>query len=295
MVEFDLLRKTELRIEKVMLQNANLSEIASTVARVLGIECDNLIVTDVQSDVMTIDILKGSIDAYNILAKKDELLHRLSVIPGVSVTEKTSICSAGMLGWITLDHDKSRSALKRSEKIAEKIQQQLSRRAIVFSTGFEIINGQVKDTNTVAIAKRLEGEGYSVSRGGTLKDDELLIAAHLRQAIDDGYTLIITSGGVGAEEKDKTIEAIVALDPEAATPYVTRYQRGTGRHHKDGVRIAVGEALGALIIALPGPNEEVESTLDVVVKGLRFDLDKHTFAEDIAYNLRQRLQRKTEH
>ena len=290
-----MLRKTELRIEKVLLQNANLTEIASAVAKVLGIESNNLIVTDVQGDVMTIDILKGSIGAYNILAKRDELLHRLSVIPGVSVNEKTSICSNGMLGWIALDQKKSKLALKRSEKIAERIHQRLSKRAIVFSTGFEIINGQVKDTNTAAIAKRLEGEGYSVSRGGTLKDDELLITAHLRQAIDDGYTLIITSGGVGAEEKDKTIEAMVALDPEAATPYVSRYQRGTGRHYKDGVKIAVGEVSGTLIIALPGPNEEVESILDVLAKGLRFDLDKHTFAEDIAHSLRQRLQRKTGH
>ena len=95
--------------------------------------------------------------------------------------------------------------MKRSEKIAEKIQQRLSRRAIVFSTGFEIIKGQVKDTNTAAIAKRLEGEGYLVSRRGTLKDDELLIAAHLRQAIDDGYTLIITSGGWAPRKKTKLL------------------------------------------------------------------------------------------
>jgi len=31
--------------------------------------------------------------------------------------------------------------------------------------------------------------------------------------------------------------SVLALDPEAAAPYICRFQKGTGRHHKDGVRI----------------------------------------------------------
>jgi len=293
--EFDLLRKTELRIEGIALQNANLNQIATVVADMLGIDGKEVLVTDVQGDTLAIDILKSSLDAYDILGKKDALLRRLSKLPGIAITEKTSICSEGMLGWIALDYGKARPVLKRSERMAEEIRQRLSKRAIVFSTGFEVASGQVKDTNTPIIGQRLEAEGYSVTSGPTLSDDELLITANLRQAIDDGYGLVMTTGGVGAEVKDRTIEAVLALDPEAATPYICKYQEGTGRHLKDGVRIAVGQAFDSLIVALPGPNDEVKSSLNVLVKDLQSNSSKHTLARDIATVLRKRLQQKTRH
>lgn len=295
MAEFDLLRKTELRIQGIALRNANLNEIAAVVADMLGIDHNSVLVTDVQGDTLAIDILESSLDAYDILGKKDELLQRLSKLPGVGTTQETSICSEGMLGWIALDDSKARPALKRAEGIAEEIRQRLSKRAIVFSTGFEVASGQVKDTNTPTIGRRLEAEGYSVTSRPTLRDDELLIAANLRQAADDGYSLVITTGGVGAEVKDRTIEAVLALDPEAATPYICKHQQGTGRHLKDGVRIAVGQASDTLIVALPGPNDEVKSSLNVLVKGLASGSSKHILAMDIATVLRKRLQQKTKH
>jgi molybdopterin biosynthesis enzyme MoaB len=159
-----------------------------------------------------------------------------------------------------------------------------------------VASGQVEDTNRPAIARRLEAEGYSVALGPVLEDDELLIAARLRQAFqDDGYGLIITTGGIGAEEKDHTVEAVLALDPAAAAPYVCSYQKGTGRHHKDGVRIAVGRVFEALIVALPGPNDEVRSSLDVLAKGLKSGWDKDALAEQIAANLREGLREKMKH
>jgi molybdenum cofactor synthesis domain-containing protein len=290
--EFDLLRKTELKIEKISLQNANLNEVADTVASILKMDRNDILVTDVQGNALTIDILRRSIDANNILGKKEELLQRLSTVPGVTITKETSICSEGMLGWIGLNSGKAKSALKRSEKMSRGILERLAKRAIVFSTGFEVANGQVKDTNTPSISQRLKGKGYSVTLGRTLRDDEFLIAANLRQAVADGYGLVITTGGVGAEEKDHTVEAVLALDPEAATPYICKYQKGTGRHHKDGVRIAVGQILETLIVALPGPNDEVRLSLDVLVEGLVSGLRKDILAERIANSLRNKLQEK---
>lgn len=290
MAHFHLLQKTELRIERIWLQNANLNDIAAVVADSLGMDHDRVFVTDVRDDTITIDILAESMDANNIVGKQDKLLQRLADLPGIDITERTSVSSDGMLGWIALDDRKARQALNRSEKMAEEIRRKLSKRAIVFSTGFEVADGQVKDTNTPTIVQRLEAEGYSVTWGPTLKDDELLIAGKLRQAVyDDGYGLVITTGGVGAEEKDSTAEALLALDPEAATPYICKYQKGTGRHCKDGVRIAVGQAGESLIVALPGPNDEVRSSLDVLVKGLKSNLSKHVLAEEIAKNLRKKL------
>ena len=167
---------------------------------------------------------------------------------------------------------------------------------MVFSTGLEVSSGQIEDTNKPTIAQRLEAEGYSVTLGPTLKDDHTYIIGHMRQAIDGGdYGLVIITGGVGAEAKDHTIEAVLALDPEAATPYICKFKKGAGRHAKDGVRIGVGKASDTLVVALPGPNDEVKRSLDVLVKGLEAKTNKHDLAEQIAGHLREALRVKMMH
>jgi len=291
--EFHLLQKTELRIEHISMKNANLNDIAATVADVLGMDRKEILVTDAQNDVMTIDILKKSVNAYSIIGQKDRLLRRLAELPGIVITEKTSLCSEGMLGWIALEEKGARRVLERSEKMAEEIQKKLLKRAIVFSTGFEVESGQIEDTNKPTVVQRLEAEGYSVTIGPTLKDDDVLIAGSIKQSVESGgYGLVVTTGGVGAEAKDQTIEALLALDPDAATPYTCRFQIGTGRHAKDGVRIGVGEVSETLIVALPGPNDEVKLGLEELIKGLKSNLSKHMLAENIASTLRDELQEK---
>jgi molybdenum cofactor synthesis domain-containing protein len=294
--ESNLLEKTELWIERISLQDANLNEIASTVADTLGMEHGEVLVTDVQDHHVTLDILRQTVDPRLVVGKQEELLQSLAGLPGVNITEETSIHSNGMLGWIAFDRDDATEALGRSEQMVEEIRLNLSRRAIVFSTGHEVATGQIKDTNTPTITETLEAQGYVVKRGPTLKDDTVLIAGNLRQAVyDDGYALIITTGGVGAEDKDHTVEAVLSLDPEAATPYICTFEKGKGRHAKDGVRIGVGQVEDALIVALPGPNDEVRMSMEVLVNGLESRPDKHALAEGIAASLRHKLREKMKH
>ena len=296
MSEFDLFQKTELRIENISLDGANLNDVAAVVAEVLGLDRDEALVTDALNDTLTIDILRKTVDAYHLVGKRERLLHQLDQLPGVKITDETSICSKGMLGWIALDEFEAREALERSEKMAEEIRTTRAKRAIIFSTGFEVSSGQIEDTNKPTIAERLKAEGYSVNEGPALQDDEGLISTALRQAIEsDGYGMIITTGGVGAEKKDRTVEAILSLDPKAATPYISKYEQGTGRHHKDGVRIAVGRVSDALIVALPGPNDEVRSSLGILVEGLKHGWSKELLAEKLAENLRKKLREKMKH
>ena len=296
MTESNLFQKTELRIENISLRGANLNDVAATVAEVLEFDRDEVLVTDALHDIVTIDILRKTVDAYHLVGKRERLLHQLGQLPGVEITDETSICSEGMLGWIALDEPEAKDALERSEKMAEEIRKVISRRAIIFSTGFEVSSGQIEDTNKPTIVKRLEAEGYSVNEGPTLPDDESLIAAALREVIESGgYGMIITTGGVGAEKKDQTVEAILSLDPKAATPYISKYEQGTGRHHKDGVRIAVGWFSDSLIVALPGPNDEVRSSLEILIDGLRHSWSKELLAEKLAQNLRAILRGKTKH
>ncbi|MGW8320959.1 MAG: molybdopterin-binding protein, partial [Thermodesulfobacteriota bacterium] len=131
----NLLEKTELWIERISLQDADLNEIASTVADTLGMEHSEVLVTDVQDHHVTIDILRQTVDPRLVVGKQEELLQGLARLPGVNITEETSIHSNGMLGWIAFDRDAATEALGRSEQMVEEIRLKLSRRAIVFSTG----------------------------------------------------------------------------------------------------------------------------------------------------------------
>ena len=85
------------------------------------------------------------------------------------------------------------------------------------------------------------------------------------------------------------------LDSKATTPYICHFKIGTGRHVKDGIKIAVGQYNDTLIVALPGPNDEVMASLGILIEGLKAGLDKHLLAENIAANLRQILRKKTIH
>ena len=293
MPKFDLLRKTEIRIENIVLRKANLTDIAAHVAEVLGLNRSEVLVVDYRDEAMTLDVLNTCVNAYNIVGKKDQLLSALSGLPGVSVCRDTSIHSDGMLGWIAMDEGEAKQALRQSEQMVSEMLRNISKRVIVFSTGGEVADGQIEDTNMPVITQCLVAEGYKVTQGPTLKDDELIIAARLREAAEyGGYGLIITTGGVGAEDKDHTVEAVKALDPAAATPYICRFEIGTGRHVKDGIKIAVGQYNGTLIVALPGPNDEVKASLDVLVDGLKTEQAKQILADNIAANLRDILREK---
>ena len=296
MKKHDLLTKTELKIEKIRLHNANLTEIAAQVAEVLGLNRNEVWVVDYQDESLILDILNTCVNAYNIVGKKQQLLNGLGRLPGVSVSAETGVFSDGMLGWIAMDREPAVIALRRSEQMASDILQNISRRVMVFSTGAEVARGQIEDTNTPAIMQYLASAGYKVTQGETLRDDRLFIAAKLREVADyGGYGLIVTTGGVGAEDKDHTVEAIRELDSEAATPYICHFKIGTGRHVKDGIKIAVGQHNGTLMVALPGPNDEVMASLSILVEGLKARLDKHLLAENLAANLREILRKKTTH
>jgi molybdenum cofactor synthesis domain-containing protein len=287
-LEINLLQKTELWIEGITLQNARLDEIAEKVAQVLELEPREVMVVDVREDYMVLDVLRPVLKANQIAGKGKEILREISGIQGVKLLPKASIHSEGALGWICLDEDDYRSAISRASEMGEEIQRRVAKRAIVFSTGFEVEEGLIEDTNFHLIAERLKENGYSVCFGGVLPDQEGAISYRLQKALDEGFGLILTTGGVGAEEKDRTVEALLRVDPQAATPYILKFDVGTGRHVKDGVRIAVGKVGVSRLIALPGPTREVEVGLNRLLEGLDRGWDDVKIAEHIASGLREK-------
>lgn len=294
-MELNLLEKTELWIEKINLTNADLNQIAETVANVLSLPRDEVLVVDVRDNHITLDILQQQVQAQAIYGKKNELLKKLGQLEGVQIYPETEIHSEGILGMIGLNEDEAVQVLENTQKISQQIQENVSKRVIVFPTGFEVKRGMIKDTNTPLIKEILERKGYQVTTGTILDDDMTFIAGKLRQAIYNGYGLIITTGGVGAEDKDKTVEGILKLDPNASTPYIVKFQKGTGRHEKDGVRIGVGMLGQSMVVALPGPNDEVKIGIDIVVEALEQGLSKEQLAQKLAEALRNKFKEKMPH
>ena len=111
-----------------------------------------------------------------------------------------------------------------------------------------------------------------------LKDDLDLFAGKLRRAMDGGYGVLITTGGVGAENKDFSVEAILRLDPAAAAPYIAKFKVGEGRHRKEGIRIAVGQVGFTTLVALPGPNDEVALCAYCLIEGITKGWSKEVLA-----------------
>ncbi len=294
MVDYALLGKTELSILGIVLQDADLGKIADAVADVLDLSRSDVLVTDVRGENLVLDILKKGLDASRIVGREKELLAAVSALPGVSLRPDVRTESRGLLSWVAADPQIAGEALAQSATMADDLGARLGRTVTVFATGTEINNGQVKDTNSPAIRDKLTREGYAVSFGGTLRDDEHFIAARIRERAEEGFSFVITTGGVGAEVKDKTIEALLLLDRDAATPTIVKYEFGVGRHvHKNAVRIGVAALLDTIVVALPGPTDEVLLGLDALVRGLaEKERGKQPLAERIAAALRARLQEK---
>ncbi len=284
--EINLLEKTELWIEGVSLHNARLDDIADRVAAVLRLEPWEVLVVDVRENHFVLDILRPVLQSSQIAGKGDEILKSISDIPGITLSEQAAIHSEGALGWVALDPAESKKAMEKSFHMGQEIRQRVAKRAVIFSTGFEVEKGMIADTNYPLIEERLKGKGYAVRFGGILPDEPGAIAFRLQRAMDEGFGLIITTGGVGAEEKDCTIEGLLRVDPAAATPYILKFEIGTGRHVKDGVRIAVGEAGISRLAALPGPTREVEIGLERLLEALEKGMKKEEIAEHVASGLR---------
>lgn len=292
---YSLLDKSELVIHGITLEQTNLTELAAVTAEVIGIRSEDVMVIDVRDGTVALDILQSCLDPSRFVAKEKTLLDRLSKLEGVTLQPNAGISSDGMLGWIADDGENSaekQNAIASSVDLGAQIAQIVSRRVIVFPTGTEVEAGEIEDTNTPLVMQKFAEAGFTVDKGEILKDDVNLLFAKLRQASEKAYGVSVTTGGVGAENKDHSVEAVLMLDENACTPYIAKFQSGSGRHSKEGIRIAVGQSGLTTYIALPGPHDEVALCVDTVVKGISEGWSKEVLANELAKLLRSRLKEK---
>lgn len=289
MTSVQLLEKTEVWLHGISLDNANLPKLADAVADVLSLPRDKVFVTDVRPQLVVLDILVARVELEDVTGKQEELLATIRQIPGVVVADTATVHSEGILGVIGTPRAEVDRYLADARKLENQISSYAARRVAVISTGSELLAGEIEDTNFAAIRDAMETAGFEVEFGGIAGDSEAEIAGIVARMSGEGFGIIITTGGVGAEDKDHTVEALERLDPNLETAILAQYKRGHGRHVKDAVRIAIARLGWSTIYALPGPTHEVKLALPVIVAGLEAKAEPADLVEAIAAPLRSTL------
>jgi molybdenum cofactor synthesis domain-containing protein len=101
------------------------------------------------------------------------------------------------------------------------------KRAEVFAIGDELLRGLVQDSNSTWIIQRLTARGARVERAAMLPDDPPVVAGELRSALERAPDLIVTHGGLGPTDDDRTREAVslathLPLEPHAGAEAIVR-------------------------------------------------------------------------
>jgi molybdenum cofactor synthesis domain-containing protein len=289
MTEVQLLGKTEVWMHGVRLHDVDLPGFAKITAEVLGLPHDKVFVTDVRNDVVVLDVLVPRLALEQVAGRQQALLDAVARLAGVELLAGASVHSEGVLGVIGEAPDKVERILDEAQRIERGIREYASGRVAVVATGAELVAGNVRDTNFEAATEILGAAGYEVVFGGVVGDDEHRIAGLVARLAGDGFGVVITTGGVGAEDKDKTVEALERLDPQLETAVLAHYTKGQGRHVKDAVRIAVATLGWTTIVALPGPTHEVRLALPLLVAGLKSAQPRDELVEAMAVPLRASL------
>lgn len=82
--------------------------------------------------------------------------------------------------------------------------------AEIIAIGSELLLGQIIDTNSSYIAKRLAENGIELVRNTTVGDDFERMKEAIRNAVDRSQ-IVITTGGIGPTEDDLTREAVAGV------------------------------------------------------------------------------------
>ena len=282
-----LFNKTEIFIKGLVLEDVDLGAVASVVAGQLGIGQDKVLVIDARDDLISLDVLQQEIETRRIVGLERDMLEALAQVPGLSLTENACIHSQGVLGMLGVQGVSARKLASKMAETESMIERMVAKRCLVFPTGNEIIENKIADTNTPFLVDAMRGAGFTAQAGEVLPDDEDVLVGKLLEAASLGFGVVLSTGGTGAEKKDCMVEAIQKIDPDAAVSYIVHFTKGQGRHHKDGVRIALGQVDRTIFVALPGPHSEVAQATPTLLEGLERRWSKKELADALAALLRQ--------
>jgi nicotinamide-nucleotide amidase len=184
-------------------------------------------------------------------------------------------------------------------------------RVELLSVGRELLRGKIADGNAQRVARAVTQRGAMIRRITVVDDTAASIGMALREALGRDPHLVVTTGGLGPAEDDRTLEGVSrALELPMAFSHPTKalvesaYHRlkekkivsadgltaqreklcmiplgGTPVPNPHGVSpgVIVRMAGGAIVLCLPGMPEEMEAVLEAALPLLKID-----FAGEVA-------------
>jgi molybdopterin adenylyltransferase len=154
----------------------------------------------------------------------------------------------------------------------------------VLTISTSVAGGTAQDASGPLLAELAEGVGAEVVALEVIPDDVALIEDRIRQHVDDGVDLVLTTGGTGLAPDDVTPEATRAVMDRDAPGFAEAMRAESLRHTPMGVlsRGVSGIAGRTLIVNFPGSPKAVREvfavmapTLGHAVATLRGEDDRH--------------------
>ena len=147
--------------------------------------------------------------------------------------------------------------------------------AAVITLSDKGFRGERVDESGPAAAAMLQEAGYEIVEMLLLPDEEALLKKELCRLADQRQVeLIITSGGTGFSQRDRTPEATMAVSDRNA-PGIAEYIRACSARLTDRAMLSRGVSVirkGTLIINLPGSPKAVKESLGFILNPLEHGL-----------------------
>lgn len=112
----------------------------------------------------------------------------------------------------------------------------------ILAIGRELLTGRVRDANASWLARRVTTLGGQVQRMAIVDDDPAQVALELRRSLEDGVSLILTTGGLGPTADDRTLQGIALAFGRALVLHREALQMVKERYEALAVEGAVPEA-----------------------------------------------------
>lgn len=141
--------------------------------------------------------------------------------------------------------------------------------ALVVTVSDRVSRGEAEDLSGPAARRSLEAAGFTVA-SLVVPDGVEPVAAALREAVQQGTSLVVTTGGTGPAARDLTPEATRSVIEREAPGLVEAMRSATFGVNPHGMlsRGVAGIAGRTLIVNLPGSTAGVEESLAVVGEAL---------------------------